>query len=224
MDCPVADTPLMMVRPRPDLAAWAAHFLATPIPVLTATAEAVEAMRLREDDVDANLIGEMVAGDPLMTLRVLSYAATNRPARMVTDTGTVTAAVVMMGIGPFFRAFSALPTVEDRLQGLPGAVQGMQDVLRRSHRAATFALAFAVHRMDPDTPLIHQAALLHDFAELLLWCHAPSLALELRQLQHCDARMRSATAQRIVLGIELAGLQLRVDERMASARSACEDG
>lgn len=207
MDCPVADTPLTMVRPLPDLAAWAAHFLATPIPVLTATAEAVEAMRLREDDVDANLIGEMVAGDPLMTLRVLSHAAANRPARMVTDTGTVTAAIVMMGIGPFFRAFSALPTVEDRLQGLPGAVQGMQDVLRRSHRAAMFALAFAVHRMDPDTPLIHQAALLHDFAELLLWCHAPSLALELRQLQHCQAGMRSAAAQRIVLGIELAGLQ-----------------
>ena len=40
-----------------------------------------------------------------------------------------------------------------------------------------FALAFAVHRMDHDAPVIHAAALLHDFAELLLWLHAPVLSL-----------------------------------------------
>ena len=207
MDCLFADTPLI-VRPLPDLTAWTAHFLSTPIPVLARTAEALEEMRQREDDVDANLIGEMIAGDPLMTLRVLSHAAANRPPRMVTDTGTVTAAVVMMGIGPFFRAFADLPTVEDRLAGLDGALDGMQDVLRRSYRASTFALAFAVHRMDPDTPLIHQAALLHDFAELLLWCHAPVLAIELGRLQRRDPTLRSATAQRAVLGVALADLQL----------------
>lgn len=207
MDCRAINQQHMLDRPLPDLAAWVAHFLAAPIPVLASTAEAIEAMRLREDDVDANLIGEMVAGDPWMTLRVLSHAAANRPPRMLTDTGTVTAAVVMMGIGPFFRAFNALPSVEDRLQHLDGASQGMQDVLRRSHRAATFALAFSVHRMDKDAPLIHQAALLHDFAELLLWCHAPSLALELRDLQRREPTMRSAVAQHQVLGIELTELQ-----------------
>lgn len=208
MDCRATDLQLRLAEPLPDLAAWVSYFLQAPIPVLASTAEAVEAMRRREDDVDANLIGEMVADDPWMTLRVLSHAAANRPPRMLTDTGTVTAAVVMMGIGPFFRAFDALPTVEDRLQDLEGALEGMQDVLRRSHRAATFALAFSVHRMDKDAALIHQAALLHDFAELLLWCHAPSLALELRKLQHREPTMRSAAAQRQALGIELAELQL----------------
>jgi HD-like signal output (HDOD) protein len=197
-----------MDRPLPDLTAWAACFQSTPIPVLASTAAALEAMREREDDVDANLIGEMVADDPLMTLRVLAFAAANRPPRMVTDTGTVTAAIVMMGIGPFFRAFSALPTVEDRLVGPEGALDGIRDVLRRSYRAATFALAFAVHRMDPDIPLIHQAALLHDFAELLLWCHAPALALEVRDRQRREPTLRSATAQRSVLGVQLADLQL----------------
>ena len=62
--------------------------------------------------------------------------------------------------------------------------------------------------MDPDTPLIHQAALLHDFAELLLWCHAPVLAIELGRLQRRDPTLRSATAQRAVLGVALADLQL----------------
>lgn len=206
MDCLV--DPLPLSRPLPDLETWADHFQRAQIPILASTAEAVEALREREDDVDANLIGEMVAGDPLMTLRVLSFAAVHRPPRMVTDTGTVTAAVVMMGISPFFRAFGELPTVEDRLSEPPEALSGIQTVLRRSHRAATYALAFAVHRMDPDAALIHQAALLHDFAELLLWCHAPALALELRHLQSADPTLRSVVAQRAVLGIELSALQL----------------
>jgi HD-like signal output (HDOD) protein len=204
MDCPL-DAPLRQALP--DLAAWTAHFLAAEIPVLASTAEAIEALRANEDDVDANLIGEMVAGDPLMTLRVLSHAAANRSPRMVTDTGTVTAAVVMMGISPFFRDFGPLPTVEDRLREHPAALAGIQAVLRRSHRAATFAIGFAVHRMDPDAALIHQAALLHDFAELLLWCHAPALAVELQRLQHSDPVLRSSAAQRMVLNVDLGDLQ-----------------
>lgn len=200
-----ADAPL--TRPLPDQAAWVAHFAEAPIPVLASTAEALEGLRANEDDVDANLIGETVSGDPLMTLRVLAHAAVHRPPRMVTDTGTVTAAVVMMGITPFFRVFGPLPTVEDRLRDHPEALTGLRDVLRRSHRAATFALGFAVHRMDPDSALIHQAALLHDFAESLLWCHAPDLALQIRQAQHVDATLRSAAAQRAILNVELGEVQ-----------------
>ena len=204
MDCPF-DVPLD--QPLPDLGAWTAHFLAAQIPVLASTAESLEALRAREDEVDANLIGEMVAGDPLMTLRVLSHAAANRSPRMLTDTGTVTAAIVMMGITPFFSAFGPPPTVEDRLREYPAALAGIQAVLRRSHRAATFAIGFAVHRMDPDAALVHQAALLHDFAELLLWCHAPTLALELKRLQRTDRALRSSVAQRCVLKVELGDLQ-----------------
>ena len=204
MDSPLA-APLR--QPLPDLGAWSAHFRSAPIPVLARTADALEALRALEDEVDANQIGEMVCRDPLMTLRVLSYAAANRPSRMVTDTGTVTAAIVMMGIGPFFRAFGPPPTVEDQLHEHPAALAGIQNVLRRSHRAATFAIGFAVHRMDPDAALIYQAALLHDFAELLLWCHAPELALALKQTQQAKPTLRSALAQRRVLNVELGDLQ-----------------
>ena len=205
MDCPF-DTPLS--RPLPDLAAWSAHFQAAQIPVLASTAEALEALREHEDDVDANLIGETVAADPLMTLRVLAHAAANRSPRMVTDTGTVTAAVVMMGITPFFRAFGPPPTVENRLRHDPAALDGLRAVLHRSHRAATLAIGFAVHRMDPEAALIHQAALLHDFAELLLWCHAPALAVALKRAQHDDPALRSAAAQRALLNVEMGELQL----------------
>jgi len=190
-----------------DLSAWTEHFRRAEIPVLAQTAEAIEAMRENEDAVDANAIGEMVSNDPLMTLKVLAYAATHRPARMVTDTETVTATLVMMGISPFFRAFGQQPTTAQRLAANPQALAGLEEVMHRAHRGATFALAFAVHRMDPDAPLIHEAALLHDFAEMLLWCHAPALALRIRDAQRADPALRSAAVQQAVLGIQLADLQ-----------------
>jgi HD-like signal output (HDOD) protein len=196
-----------LTQPLPDLAAWTAYFRDAEIPVLARSADAVEDMRLIEDEVDANLIGETVAADPLMTLRVLAYASANRPARMLTETETVTAAVVMMGISPFFRAFQNLPSVEERLQHQPEALQGLLAVLRRAHRAANFALGFAVRRMDHDAAVIHHAALLHDFAEMLLWCHAPALALRIQQAQQADPALRSSSIQMEVLNITLADLQ-----------------
>jgi HD-like signal output (HDOD) protein len=196
-----------LTTPLRDLAAWTEHFRRAETPVLAQTAEAIEAMRENEDAVDANAIGEMVSNDPLMTLKVLSYAATHRPARVVTDTETVTATLVMMGISPFFRVFGPQPTTAQRLAAYPEALEGLGEVIKRAHRGATFALAFAVHRMDPDAPVIHEAALLHDFAEMLLWCHAPTLALRIRKAQRADPTLRSATIQQEVLGIHLADLQ-----------------
>ena len=191
----------------PDLAAWTAFCLAAPLPVMDDTALRLEELRAAEDAVDAHLIADAVAHDPLMTLKVLAYAATHRPARVITDTETVTATLVMMGITPFFRAFGPQPTIEQRLAESPEALEGLNEVIRRAHRGATFALAFAVHRMDPDAPLIHEAALLHDFAEMLLWCHAPVLALQIRAAQQADVTLRSAAIQKQVLGIELHDLQ-----------------
>lgn len=201
------DPAAALTAPLPDLAAWTAHFQRAEIPVLAQTAEMLEAMRANEDDVDANQIGEMVAADPLMTLKVLAYAATHRPARVITDTETVIATLVLMGITPFFRAFGRQPGVDQQLAATPEALEGLEDVIRRAHRGATFALAFAVHRRDPDAAVIHEAALLHDFAEMLLWCHAPALALGIRAAQRADPTLRSAEAQRRALNIELADLQ-----------------
>ena len=191
----------------PDLAAWVQHFRDREIPVLANTSDALEAMRANEDDVDANLIGEMVADDPLMTLKVLAYAAMHRPARLVTDVETVTAAVVLMGISPFFGAFGVQPTVEEQLADRPEALDGLNDVLRRAHRASRFALAFAIHRQDHDAALIHEAALLHDFAEMLLWVHAPGLALAIQHAQAADPALRSSAIQLSTLNVELFDLQ-----------------
>jgi HD-like signal output (HDOD) protein len=199
------NTPL--TRALPNLVAWTQHFQAAEIPVLLDTAEALEAMRCNEDEIDANTIGEVLAVDPLMTLKVLAHAARNRGSRMVTDTETVTATLVMMGIPPFFRAFGPQTSVEERLATVPEALAGLLETVRRAHRAANFALGFAVHRRDHDAAVIHEAALLHDFADMLLWCHAPALALQIQQAQAADPALRSSAVQRQLLNITLPELQ-----------------
>jgi len=61
--------------------------------------------------------------------------------------------------------------------------------------------------MDHDAAVIYEAALLHDFAEMLLWCHAPALALQLRAAQKADPTLRSRTAQAHLLNVQLSDLQ-----------------
>jgi len=198
--------PTPVAGPR-DLAGWVARFRDAEIPVLADTAASLDEYRPNEDRIDASMLAGLVANDPLMTLKLLRYAAANRPRRMVTEAETVTEALVMMGISPFFRAFGPQPTVEEQLRDHPSALEGLHEVLRRGWRAANFALGLAVRRMDHDAAVIHEAALLHDFAEMLLWCYAPALALEIRERQHADASLRSTAVQREVVGIALADLK-----------------
>ena len=195
------------VEAPPDLAAWVNWFAGAEIPVLRDTADSLEALRANEDNVDANSLGEMISGDPLMTLKVLAYESGHRGRRVVTSAETVISALLMMGISPFFRAFGPQTTIDDVLVDRPGALAGLRRVLLRAYRGANFALAFAVHRTDPDAAVIHAAALLHEFAEMLLWCHAPTLAQRLQDMQEADPELRSSAAQLNVLNIELADLQ-----------------
>ena len=203
---PTADAPFIPA-PLRDVAAWVAAFDVREIPVLSATANSLEDLRCNEDAVDAHLLADTMQSDPLMTLKLLRHVAMLRRGRNQSDAETATEALVMLGITPFFRDFGPQPTVEDRLAGQHGALLGLRQVLRRAHRAARFALGFAVHRGDHDATLIHEAALLHDFAELLLWTHAPALALEIARRQQADPALRSADAQQAVLNAPLAEVQ-----------------
>jgi HD-like signal output (HDOD) protein len=190
-----------------DLSAWSALFDPCQFPILATTAQTLEDLRPNEDAVDAHWLAEVIGEDPLMTLKVLAHVAGMRRGRGGSDTETVTEALVMMGISPFFAAFGPQETVEAQLQALPVAQAGFEQVLRRSRRAARFAIGFAVHRMDYDAPVIHEAALLHDFAELLLWLRAPEFAQQIKERQLADSTLRSAVVQREILNIELDELE-----------------
>lgn len=202
-----ARLPTLTPRLPRDSAAWASFMGSVDIPVLSRTAAAIEELRELEDAVDAHLLADSIGTDPLMSLKVLAHVARQPWKHRTTDAETVTEALVMLGIGPFFRAFGGQATVDEHLAAQPEALAGLRQVLQRAHRGASFAVGFAVHRMDHDAPVIHQAALLHDFAEMLLWCHASAQALAIRQLQQADPALRSREAQVAVLGVALADLQ-----------------
>jgi HD-like signal output (HDOD) protein len=199
--------PAFIVQAPQDIQGWARLFQPEDLPVLGATADALERQRKREDDLDAKTLAEMVASDPLMTLKLLAHVGRMRRSRREGDAETVTAAMVMLGISPFFRAFGPQPTVENHLRRQPEALEGFRAVLKRARRAADFALGFAVHRFDHDAAVIFEAALLHDFAEMLLWLQAPDLALEIARRQRADSQLRSEAVQREVLHVRLVDLQ-----------------
>jgi HD-like signal output (HDOD) protein len=195
--------------PPSDLAGWSALFDPASLPVLAVTALEIEGWRANEDAVDAHLLAEQLGQDPLMTLKLLAHVcrACRRGDEERGCPETVTEALVLAGIGPFFRSFGPQPIVEEVLAARPEALDGLLAVLRRSRRAAAFALGFAAHRTDPDAALIHEAALLHDFAELLLWLRAPALALAVTARQRADPTLRSAAVQQELLRVTLPALQ-----------------
>ncbi|MBI3157669.1 MAG: HDOD domain-containing protein [Burkholderiales bacterium] len=204
--------PHFVTRAPADAAGWVALFDAERLPVLASTAAEIELWRQHEDAADAHALGEAIAGDPLMTLALMARVAALRRARgaEADERGapeTVTAALVLLGIGPFFRSFGAQPSVDDWLAGQPRARAGFDAVLARARRGANFALAFAAHRMDPDAAVLHAAALLHEVAELLLWLRAPALASAIADRQAADSALRSADAQRELLGTTLAEIE-----------------
>ena len=109
----------------------------------------------------------------------------------------------MQGISPFFHTFQDIHTILDWLRDRPEALSGLIKVITRARRSAHFAMNFALRRQDQDAVVIQEAALLHDFAEMLLWCHAPDLALEIANRLKTDHTQRSQVVQREVLGITL---------------------
>ena len=193
--------------PLPDLAAWTQYFLNAEIPVLAKTAQALEELRENEDRVDAGMLANLTEPDPFMTLKVMIFASKMRRQRENPAPETILSSLVMIGVSPFFRAFGLQPTVEQWLSQQPLALQGVYALIKRAHRAAHFATAFAIHREDTDVSVIREAAFLHDFAELLMWCHAPTMEIEITGMQRSNPTLRSASLQRFIFHIDLNDLR-----------------
>ncbi|MES2091689.1 MAG: HDOD domain-containing protein [Pseudomonadota bacterium] len=199
----------MIEKPLPNLQAWITAFTNATIPVLPSSAQELAELRAIEDahgNVDAHLVSQNIGGDPLMTLKVLMRVSHDCTRRQVSPPETLTAALLMQGMSPFFHSMREVKTIIEWLHDYPEAMSGLLKVIKRARRAASFAINFASHRQDEDAEMMQEAALLHDFAEMLLLCHAPTLAIEIAQRQKTDHTVRSADIQREVLGIELGDL------------------
>jgi HD-like signal output (HDOD) protein len=193
-----------------DLEGWTRRFARADIPALRRTVADLARLQEVEEHLNARDIAAVVLRDPLACLRVLAHLARLRGKRESAEIWTIEESVVMMGVVPFLRTFAAMPTVEERLGAQPQAHMGLVRVIRRAQTAAGWARDWAVRRQDLDVERITIAALLHDLAEMLLWCLAPDLALRIEAMQAADHALRSRNAQRAVLQIVLNDLQLEL--------------
>lgn len=198
----------MIKAPFPDQDTWVMYFCEADIPVLRHTVQELDKLRSQAASVNARTVSSVILGDPLMTLRVLAYIEARRSKRQSTDITTIERALVMIGMEPFFRDFQNIPLVEEQLSTQPKALLGLLKVIQRARRASSWARDWGLMRKDLDVDEITVAALLHDTAELLMWSFAPTLALQVRELQTADKHMRSVAAQVQVFGIALHDLQI----------------
>lgn len=190
--------------------AWAVYFAKAELPVLRRTIRALEQMRAAAETANARVLANTIMQDPLLTLRVLQYIEKHRGKRQVTDITTIERALVMIGIGPFFRDFENLSAVEDQLKNHPKAMLGLLKVITRARKAAGWARDWAIMRHDLDTDEITLAALLRYVSEMLMWPFAPILALEARAMQERDRSLRSSVVQELVYHIKLDDLQMEL--------------
>ena len=190
-----------------DISAWAAYFEHAHVPVLTRSISELAALQQREDDITGRDLSAAILHDPLLTVQVLQYLQLRNRATRSHEITTIAHAVMMMGITPFFRDFSDMVPLEPSLDGWPAAREGVLRVISRARHAALLAREFASYRHDVESDEVVIAALLHDLAEMLLWCVAPSQMLALRALRESQPTMRSQEAQRQILGFPAIDLQ-----------------
>ncbi|MEI7430616.1 MAG: HDOD domain-containing protein [Betaproteobacteria bacterium] len=199
---------IMLNQPLQDLEAWVIFFSNAEMPILRQTARRLEEARSNIDSISGRDIANIVLQDPLMAVRILAYIQPISGKHLRSDITNIANAVMMMGIEPFFNSLGQPVTIEAALHDEPQAMLGVLHVVRRLQRASKYAHDWAFERHDTNLEEVTLAALLHGLAEILLWCFAPKLAIEIRNRQLADKSLRSAIAQEQVLGIHLFDLQL----------------
>ncbi len=198
----------MLDHALPEIDSWTLLFSNNGLPVLRITKRRLDEMRADLDRVDARELAHLILQDPIMTVRVLAYIQPLRGRALQRDITTIASAVMMAGIEPFFHRFSELFTVEDQVREAgPQALLGVLQVIRRAQRAADYAQEWAIWRHDINMEEVRIAALLHDLAEILVWCSAPKLGLALQEKLKTHPGMRSADAQQQLLGFTFLDIQ-----------------
>ncbi|MBI5658063.1 MAG: HDOD domain-containing protein [Nitrosomonadales bacterium] len=186
---------------------WVAFLGHAEIPVLKQTGRDMALLREDTEKLGARAVSGIIARDPMMTAKLLRYLQQHKHRRQEHEVVQVEQALLMLGVEAFFDKVPPQPLVDEALRGQMEALVCLLHVVHRSHRASSYAFDWAVRLRDLHFEEVRIAALLHDLAELLLWCFAPSDMLEIRALQQQDKTLRSQVAQERVLGFPLTALQ-----------------
>lgn len=186
---------------------WVATLTRADLPVLKQTARDLAA--LREDDrrLNTSSIAGVIARDPIMTVKLLRYLQQHKHKKQIAEVVQIEQALLMLGIESFFNKVPSSLLVEDMLKPHIAALPPALRAVHRSHRASEYAMDWAARLRDLHYEEVRIAALLHDIAEILMWCFAPQPMLEIRATQQKDKALRSHDVQRQVLGFTLLELQ-----------------
>jgi len=186
---------------------WVYKLGKSELPVLKHTARDLAALRADDEKLTAHSIALAIKHDPLMTLKLLRYLQSHKHRAQTTDVVQVEQALLMLGLEPFFKHVAPQPLIEDLLKTHAVALPPLLRMIHRAHRASEYAYDWAVYLHDLHFEELRVAALLHDLAEILMWCFAPDAMLKIRDIQQHDKALRSHAVQEQVLGFSLNALQ-----------------
>lgn len=186
---------------------WVDRLSKSELPVLKHTARDLAALRADDDKLSANAIAHAIERDPIMTAKLLRYLQSHKHRAQTAEVVQVEQALLMLGLEPFFKNIVPEPLIEDVLKTHATALPPVLRVIHRSHRASEYAFDWAVHLHDLHFEEVRVAALLHDIAEILMWCFAPDQMLKIRDMQLHDKALRSRAVQEQVLGFTMDELQ-----------------
>jgi len=189
------------------LAGWVAFLSQADIPVLKQTARELDALRQDANTLSARGVADAIAADPMLTVKLLRYLQQHKRRSQTSEVVQVEQALLMLGVEAFYNKVPASPNVQDTMRGQTPALIELLHVVHRSHRSSEYARDWAIRLNDMHYEEVRVAALLHDLAEMLLWCYAPQQMLQIRALQQQDKTLRSRVAQEHVLGFNLPDLQ-----------------
>lgn len=182
---------------------WVDFLSKVEIPVLKHTARGLQILQQDKDKLSARGIAHVIKHDPLMTVKLLRYLQQNKRSSQDHEVVEVGQVLMMLGLEPSLKNIPAKPLVEEILgKQKMEALICLLRVIHRSKLASSYAFDWAIHLNDLHFEEIRIAALLHDVAELLMWCFSPTEMLKIRTMQQ-DKTLRSNVAQTQVFGFSL---------------------
>ena len=190
-----------------DLEGWVAFLSHIEIPVLKQTARDLALLHEDSEHLSARGVAGIIARDPMLTVKLLRYLQQHKHRRQQHEVMQIEQALLMLGVEAFFNKVPPKPLVEEALHGHTEALICFLHVVRRAHRASSYAFDWAVRLRDLHFEEVRIAALLHDLAEILMWCFDPESMLKICAMQKQNPALRSHVAQEEVFGFPLSALQ-----------------
>ena len=192
---------------------WIAVLTRADLPVLKQTARDLNALRNDEKKLTTHAVVKIIAHDPMMIVKLLRYLQQNKRKSQTAEVIQVEQILLMLGIETFFNKVPPEPPVEEALKSHIAALPPLLRAVHRSHRASEYARDWAVQLRDLHYEEVRIATLLHDIAEILMWCFDPETMLQISAIQQKDKSLSSRDAQQQVLGFALIDLQRKLVEQ-----------